>query len=57
MHASTPPLPFKDGGADEDSQKSSHSAALKCLFIVNRSCIHTGVKTFPQVNMKRSEIR
>jgi hypothetical protein len=34
-----PPHPFKDGGAVADSLPGIHSAMVKCLFIVNRSCI------------------
>jgi hypothetical protein len=35
-----PPHPSKDAGAVADSLRGIHSAMVKCLFVVNRSCIH-----------------
>jgi hypothetical protein len=37
-----PPHPFRDGGAVADSLPGIHPAMVKCLFVVNRSCIHKG---------------
>jgi hypothetical protein len=35
-----PPHPFKDAGVVADSLTGIHNAMVKCLFIVNRICIH-----------------
>jgi hypothetical protein len=35
-----PPLPYKDAEAVADGLTGIHSAMLKCLFVVNRSCMH-----------------
>jgi hypothetical protein len=39
-----PSHPFKDGGAVVDSPTGIHTAIVKCLFVVNRSCIHKGFR-------------
>jgi hypothetical protein len=39
-----PPHPYKDGGAVADSLTSIHTEMVKCLFVVNRSCIHKGFR-------------
>jgi hypothetical protein len=39
-----PPHPFKDAGAVADSLTGIHSATVKCLFVVNRRCIHKGFR-------------
>jgi hypothetical protein len=38
-----PPHPIKDAGVVEDSLIGIHNAVVKCLFVVNRSCIHKGI--------------
>jgi hypothetical protein len=38
-----PPRPFRDAGAVVDSLTGIHNAMVKCLFVVNRSCIHKGL--------------
>jgi hypothetical protein len=35
-----PPLPFKNAGGVADVLTGIHNATVKCLFIVNRSCMH-----------------
>jgi hypothetical protein len=37
-----PPHLCKDAGVVADSLTGIHSAMMKCLFVVNRSCIHKG---------------
>jgi hypothetical protein len=37
-----PPYPFRDAGIDVDSLAGIHTAMVKCLFVVDRSCIHKG---------------
>jgi hypothetical protein len=37
-----PPHPFKDAAVVADSLTGIHNAMVKCLFVVNGSCIHTG---------------
>jgi hypothetical protein len=37
-----PPYPFKDAGEVADSLTGIHIVVVKCLFIVNRGCIHKG---------------
>jgi hypothetical protein len=44
-----PPHPYKDAGAVADSLTGIHNAMVKCLFVVNRSCIHKGLQLFLQV--------
>jgi hypothetical protein len=61
MHASTrlnhgPPHPFKDAGAVTDSLTGIHNAIVKCLFIVNRSCIHKGFYVSLQVKIQRIQV-
>jgi hypothetical protein len=34
--------PFKDAGIVVDSLTGIHNVTVKCLFVVNRSCIHKG---------------
>jgi hypothetical protein len=51
-----PPHPCKDAGADADSLTGIHNAIVKCLFVVNRSCIHRGFCVSPQVKVQRIEI-
>jgi hypothetical protein len=36
------PHPCKDAGVVADSLTGIHSAMVKCLFVVNRSCISKG---------------
>jgi hypothetical protein len=36
------PHTLKDAGVVPDSLTDIHSAMVKCLFVVNRSCIHKG---------------
>jgi hypothetical protein len=38
-----PPFQFKDAGVVVDSLTGIHNAMVKCLFVVNRSCIHMGL--------------
>jgi hypothetical protein len=38
-----PQHPLKDAEIVEDSLTAIHNATVKCLFAVNRSCIHKGV--------------
>jgi hypothetical protein len=51
-----PPHPFEDAGVFSDILTSIHIAMVKCLFLVNRSCIHTGLKVSPQVKIKRIQM-
>jgi hypothetical protein len=51
-----PPHPYKDAGAVADSLTGIHSAMVKCLSVVNRSCIDKGVQVFPQVKIQRIQI-
>jgi hypothetical protein len=37
-----PPYPFKDAGVVAESLTGIRSAMVKCLFVVNRNCIHKG---------------
>jgi hypothetical protein len=37
-----PPHPYKDAGVVKNRLTGIHNATVKCLFVVNRSCIHTG---------------
>jgi hypothetical protein len=37
-----PPHPIKDAGVVADSLTGIHNAMVKCLFVVNRSCIYKG---------------
>jgi hypothetical protein len=45
-----PPYPFKDAGAVADSLTGIHNSRVKCLFVVNRSCIHKGFRCPPRSN-------
>jgi hypothetical protein len=38
-----PPHQFEDAGAVADSLTGIHNAMVKCLFVVNRSCIYKGI--------------
>jgi hypothetical protein len=40
--------PLKDAGVVADSLTGIHSAMVKCLFVVNRSCKHKGSEVSPQ---------
>jgi hypothetical protein len=51
-----PPHPFKDAGVVGDSLTVIHSAMIKCLLLVNRSCIYKGFEVFPQVKIQRIQI-
>jgi hypothetical protein len=51
-----PPHSFKDAGAVADSLTGIHSA-MKCLDVVNRSCIHKGLQMSPHVNIQRIQVR
>jgi hypothetical protein len=42
-----PPRPFKDARVVADSLTGIHRAMVKCLFVVNRSCIHKGFQGVP----------
>jgi hypothetical protein len=44
-------------GVAADSLTGIHSAMVKCLFIVNRSCIHKGFQVSPQVKIQRVQVR
>jgi hypothetical protein len=46
-----PPHPFRDAGVVADVLAGIHNATVKCLFVVNKSCIHKGFK-FPQVKIR-----
>jgi hypothetical protein len=37
-----PPYTFKDAGVVADILKGIRNLMVKCLFVVNRSCIHKG---------------
>jgi hypothetical protein len=37
------PHPFKDAEVAADILTGTHIAVVKCLFVVNRSCIHRGL--------------
>jgi hypothetical protein len=37
-----PPHAFKEPGLAADSLTGIHNAMVKCLFVVNKSCIHKG---------------
>jgi hypothetical protein len=39
-----PPHPSKDAEAVSDSLTGVHNAMVKCLFVVNRRCIHKGFR-------------
>jgi hypothetical protein len=51
-----PPHPFKDAGAVVDSLIGIHSVMVKCLFVVNSSCVHKGVCVSPQVKLERIQM-
>jgi hypothetical protein len=36
--------PFEDVGVVADSLTGIHNATVKCLLVVNRSCIHKGFR-------------
>jgi hypothetical protein len=50
-------MTFRDAGAVADSLTGIHNMMVKCLFVVNRSCIHEGVQVPPQVKIQRIQIR
>lgn len=50
------PHPFKDAEIVVDSLTGIHKAMVKCLFVVNRGCIHKGFSVFPQVKIQRIQI-
>jgi hypothetical protein len=39
-----PPYLQKDAGVVADTLRGIHSAIVKCLLVVNRSCIHKGFR-------------
>jgi hypothetical protein len=52
-----PQHPFKNAGVVADSLTGIHSAMVKYLFVVNRSCIHKDSEAFPQVKIQRIQVR
>jgi hypothetical protein len=51
-----PPHPYKDAGVVADILTGINNAMVKCLFIVNRSCIHKGFLVSPQVKIQTIQI-
>jgi hypothetical protein len=51
-----PTQPFEDAWVVADSLAGIHNAMVKCRFIVNRSCVHTGFYVSPQVKILRIQI-
>jgi hypothetical protein len=41
--------PFRDAGVAADSLTDIHNGMVKCLFVVNSSCIHEGFYVSPRV--------
>jgi hypothetical protein len=51
-----PPHPFKHAAVVADCLTGVHNALVKCLFAVNRNCIHKSFEGSPQVNILRIQI-
>lgn len=51
-----PPHPFRVAGTVADSLTVIHNAMVKCLFVVNSSCIQKGFLVSSQVNIQRIQI-
>jgi hypothetical protein len=52
-----PPHPLTDIGVVADTLTGIQNAVVKCLFVVNRSCIRKGIQVPPQVKIQRIQIR
>jgi hypothetical protein len=52
-----PPHPFKDAGVVAGSVADTHTAMVKCLLDVNRSCINRGFQVSPHVKIERIQIQ
>jgi hypothetical protein len=50
------PHPFKNAGVVGDSLTGIQNVMVKCLVVVNRSCIHKDLKVFPLVKIQRIQI-
>jgi hypothetical protein len=50
------PHPSEDARVVADSLIGIDSATVKCLFVVNRSCIHKGFQVSPQVTIQGIQI-
>jgi hypothetical protein len=48
--------PLKVASVVTDSLTGIQNAIVKCLFIVNRTCIHKGFQVSPQVKIQRIQI-
>jgi hypothetical protein len=48
---------FKDARVVADSLTGIYNVIVKCLFVVNRSCIHNGLYMTLQVKIQRIQIR
>jgi hypothetical protein len=46
----------KNAGVVSDSLTGIQSAMVRCLFVVNRSCIHKGIYVFPQTKIQVIQI-
>jgi hypothetical protein len=51
-----PPNLFRDAVVVADSLTGIHNAMVKCLFIVNRSCIYKSFLVSPQVKIQDSNL-
>jgi hypothetical protein len=51
-----PPHPLRDAGVVADSLTGIHNAMVKCLSVVNRSCIHKDFQVFPHIKVQRIKI-
>jgi hypothetical protein len=50
------PHACKYAGVVANSLTGIHNATVKCVFVVNRSCIHKGFQASPQVKIQRIQI-
>jgi hypothetical protein len=46
-----PPHPFKGARVVADTLTGIQNAVVKCLFVLNRSCIHKGFYVSPQIKI------
>jgi hypothetical protein len=47
-----PPHPFKDAGVVANSLTRIHNTTVKCIFFVNRSCLHKRFQAPPQLKIQ-----
>jgi hypothetical protein len=51
-----PQHPCREPGAVADHLTGTHTMMVKCLFVVNRRCIHKGFWESPQIKIQRIQI-